>query len=240
MTNKGLNLLFVSALDILTGTLGVFIILNFLNTRLYSVPPLPVNPPAAEKKTEQGKTQASNKPRAADKSRAWWRKPTQPQQTTQPSSPNRSQQPATNDQQPATSNPKPATSRTIHAGNQTPVNSKQPMSATIQADHSTNPHNPTVTITWADGYTYTGDETAIRGRFTTTFRDTLGLRLVQAGRYSAMWRWSSPWRAAGFYQALTHLIGGAPTIHELGITRPNELTRTVFQHIAEKALQPQL
>lgn len=109
MTNKGLNPLFVSALDILTGTLGVFIILNFLNTRLYSVPPLPVNPPAAEKKTEQGKTQASNKPRAADKSRAWWRKPTQPQQTTQPSSPNRSQQPATNDQQPATSNPKPAT-----------------------------------------------------------------------------------------------------------------------------------
>lgn len=124
---------------------------------------------------------------------------------------------------------------TIHAGNQHPVNSKQPMSATIQADHHTNPHNPTVTITWADGYIYTGDETAIRGRFTTTLRDTLALRLVQQGRFNAMWRWSSPWRAAGFYQALTYLIGAAPTIHELGISRPSELTRTVFQLIAETA-----
>lgn len=133
------------------------------------------------------------------------------------------------------SNPDSTPSRHIHAGNQHPVHSQQPMSATIQADHHTNPHNPTVTITWADGYTYTGDETAIRGRFTTTLRDTLALRLVQQGRFNAMWRWSSPWRAAGFYQALTYLIGAAPTIHELGISRPSELTRTVFQLIAETA-----
>lgn len=157
--------------------------------------------------------------------------PTQAQQ--QPATSN--QQPTTRNPQPETRNQKPATSRHIHAGNQTPVHSHQPMSATIQADHSTNPHNPTVTITWADGYTYAGDETAIRGRFTTTFRDTIGLRLVQQGRYTAMWRWSSPWRAAGFYQALTHLIGAPPNLQELGVQRPNELTRSVFQQIIEKA-----
>ena len=147
------------------------------------------------------------------------------------------QQPATNNQQPTT-NLQPPTSRHIHAGHQTPVNSQQPMSATIQADHATNPHNPTVTITWADGYTYTGDETAIRGRFVTTLRDTLSLRLVQKGRYAAMWRWSSPWRAAGFYQALTHLCGGTPpTLKDLDIKRPNDLTTTVFAQIVEKSLQ---
>lgn len=147
------------------------------------------------------------------------------------------QQPTTNNQQ-QTTNLQPPTSRHIHAGHQTPVNSQQPMSATIQADHATNPHNPTVTITWADGYTYTGDETAIRGRFVTTLRDTLSLRLVQKGRYAAMWRWSSPWRAAGFYQALTHLCGGTPpTLKDLDIKRPNDLTTTVFAQIVEKSLQ---
>ncbi len=39
MNNKGFNPLFLSALDILTGALGVFIVLNFLNTRT------PANPP---------------------------------------------------------------------------------------------------------------------------------------------------------------------------------------------------
>lgn len=34
MTNKGINPLYVSALDVLIGTLGVFIVLNFLHSRL--------------------------------------------------------------------------------------------------------------------------------------------------------------------------------------------------------------
>ncbi|MCC6462556.1 MAG: hypothetical protein IT260_18960 [Saprospiraceae bacterium] len=43
MTNKSIDPLFVSALDILTGALGVFIILNFLNTRLTgTTPPQPI------------------------------------------------------------------------------------------------------------------------------------------------------------------------------------------------------
>ncbi|TNE66565.1 MAG: hypothetical protein EP344_02385 [Bacteroidetes bacterium] len=42
MMNKSFNPMFVSALDILTGALGVFIILNFLNTRLAgTTPPAP-------------------------------------------------------------------------------------------------------------------------------------------------------------------------------------------------------
>jgi len=55
MTNKSFNPMFVSALDILTGALGVFIILNFLNTRLTgTVPPMPQPEIAAkEDKPEQ-------------------------------------------------------------------------------------------------------------------------------------------------------------------------------------------
>lgn len=55
MTNKSFNPMFVSALDILTGALGVFIILNFLNTRMSgTTPPTPPPPIAAkEDKPEQ-------------------------------------------------------------------------------------------------------------------------------------------------------------------------------------------
>ncbi len=73
MTHKGINPLFISALDILLNTLGVFIILNFLNTRLAGVPPVLVNPSAKEQKAEPKKQLAEAKPGA------WWRKPTQVQ-----------------------------------------------------------------------------------------------------------------------------------------------------------------
>ncbi len=74
MTNKGFNPLFISALDILLNTLGVFIILNFLNARLAGVPPVPVNPPAKEQKQEARKPIAQVKPKPT-KPQAWWRKP---------------------------------------------------------------------------------------------------------------------------------------------------------------------
>ncbi len=107
MTTKVFNPLFVSALDILTGALGVFIILNFLNSRLVGVPPVPVNPPGLVKKEEKPKPQAEVKPRPAEP-RAWWRKPTdnqpvQPQNPPQTSAPNpkpENQQPTTHNQQP--------------------------------------------------------------------------------------------------------------------------------------------
>jgi hypothetical protein len=108
------------------------------------------------------------------------------------------------------------------------------MTATIQADHNSDPYNPAITITWADGYTLTVTETDARNRFATTFRDTCALRLVQEGRYQAMWRWSSPWRALGFYQALTAFRGTTPTLRDLDITRPSAVTATVFDHITQK------
>ncbi|MBK8195476.1 MAG: hypothetical protein IPK76_20520 [Lewinellaceae bacterium] len=77
MTNKAFNPLFVSALDILTGALGVFIILNFLHTRLSGVPPVPVAPPGKgglEQKKEAEKKQAVARPRPVEPG-AWWRKP---------------------------------------------------------------------------------------------------------------------------------------------------------------------
>lgn len=124
--------------------------------------------------------------------------------------------------------------RIIHAGNQTPVTSAG-LPATIQAEHDTDPYNPRITITWPDGYTITVNETEARSRFTSTLRDTTALRLVQQGRFEAMWRWSSPWRAAGYYQALTALRGGQPpTLRDLGINRPNDLTKTVFEKITTK------
>ena len=98
MTNKGFNPLFISALDILLNTLGVFIILNFLNARLAGVPPVPVNPPGKEQKREAGKPVAEVKPKPAEP-RAWWRKPQQPDEPVKPQVP----PPA------PTANPKPET-----------------------------------------------------------------------------------------------------------------------------------
>ena len=111
MSNKGFNPLFVSALDILTGALSVFIVLNFLNTRLDGVPPVPVNPPGQEKKTEQGKAQASANPRPAEEPRAWWRKP-------QPAEPQRPQAPPP--QAPIPQSPNPQQPNTQSPVNQSP------------------------------------------------------------------------------------------------------------------------
>lgn len=59
MTNKGIDPLFISALDILTGALGVFIIMNFLNTRMAgNTPPAPP-PVVAEAKPKPEKPGAT-------------------------------------------------------------------------------------------------------------------------------------------------------------------------------------
>lgn len=135
------------------------------------------------------------------------------------------QQPTTNNQQPIrviapTAIPK---DRTLHA-------------TVIHADHQTNPHNPRLTITWTDGYTFTGDETAIRGRFTSTLRDTIALKYAQEKRFEKIWRWDTPWRCAGFYRALIHLNPHTPpTLADLGFTRPSDITRTIFQLITDAA-----
>lgn len=100
MTNKGFNPLFISAIDILLNTLGVFIILNFLNARLAGAPTVPVAQQGKEQKAELKKPVAAVKPRPAEP-RAWWRKPP-------PDEPAKQQTP----QQPGTANQQPDTTKT--------------------------------------------------------------------------------------------------------------------------------
>ncbi len=77
MTNKGINPLYVSALDVLIGTLGVFIVLNFLHSRL-----LNANPPATqtplivktEKPGEKSETTALPSKPANGNNGSWWRR----------------------------------------------------------------------------------------------------------------------------------------------------------------------
>ena len=76
MTNKGINPLYVSALDVLIGTLGVFIVLNFLHSRLLNAQPAsPQQPmaqmvkpaPATPSKTAPAKSVTGN-------NGSWWRR----------------------------------------------------------------------------------------------------------------------------------------------------------------------
>ncbi|MBK8424644.1 MAG: hypothetical protein IPL27_01120 [Lewinellaceae bacterium] len=91
MTNKGINPLYVSALDVLIGTLGVFIVLNFLQSRLVNATPAAVQAPiaATAKKTET--TPQPSKP-ANGNNGSWWRRTfgaaEKPATASQPSSPN--------------------------------------------------------------------------------------------------------------------------------------------------------
>ena len=77
MTNKGINPLYVSALDVLIGTLGVFIVLNFLHSRLLNaMPPLPQPPlaiQAAKTRPAAAAAAATAKP-ATGNNGSWWRR----------------------------------------------------------------------------------------------------------------------------------------------------------------------
>ncbi|MEO6038718.1 MAG: hypothetical protein ABIQ93_09915, partial [Saprospiraceae bacterium] len=77
MTNKGINPLYVSALDVLIGTLGVFIVLNFLHSRLLNaLPPTPQNPIAV--RTDKASAKPAAKAQAAKPAEgnngSWWRR----------------------------------------------------------------------------------------------------------------------------------------------------------------------
>lgn len=110
-----------------------------------------------------------------------------------------------------------------------------PITSTIEVDAFTDPHNPRISISWADGYRLTVDETAATGRFKTTLRDCVALRCVAEGRLAKMWRWDTPWRCTGFYQALTEFWGKEPSMKELGISHPTDKQREVFALIQEKS-----
>lgn len=125
---------------------------------------------------------------------------------------------------------------TRHAG---PAPTTSPITSTIEVEHKTDPHNPRITITWSDGYTITVDETAARSNFTNRMRDTCNLKCVASqNRFEKIWKYDAPWRAAGFYKALTWFWDGtAPALNQIGITRPTETYRRIFGIITENALK---
>ncbi len=109
--------------------------------------------------------------------------------------------------------------------------------ATLHVEHDTDPYNPEITIRWADGYHLRVNEAAARSRFKSTFQDTHALKVVKERRFDRIWRWDSPWRAAGFYQALTHFYGGqAPTAYQCGIRYPSDTANIIFKLITHTAL----
>lgn len=76
MTNKGINPLYVSALDVLIGTLGVFIVLNFLHSRLLNAMP-PTAPVAAVTAVKpEAKPEPKSLPAkpANGNNGSWWRR----------------------------------------------------------------------------------------------------------------------------------------------------------------------
>ncbi len=107
MNNKGFNPLFVSALDILTGALGVFIILNFL--RQNNPPPTPLQPPALA----QNGTPAEKATPNAREGKGDYRYTRPPAPKPQPSNPLSSN--------PLPSNPNPQTGSTPTTSQNTPA-----------------------------------------------------------------------------------------------------------------------
>ncbi len=127
-------------------------------------------------------------------------------------------------------------SRTILAGGFTAT--EQPITSSIEIAANSDKHNPSITITWSDGYQLTVDETAATSRFKSTFRDCLSLKCVAEGRTVRMWRWDTPWRVAGFYRALIAFWDNKPpTLQDLGISRPSDRQREVFELITQKAME---
>ncbi len=108
MTNKGINPLYVSALDVLIGTLGVFIVLNFLHSRLLNAQPAsPQQPMAQMVKPAPATTKTATTKPVTGNNGSWWRRtfgstetpPTTP--ATNPANPAPSQPTETNNQAPS-------------------------------------------------------------------------------------------------------------------------------------------
>ena len=124
--------------------------------------------------------------------------------------------------------------KTRHAG---PAPTAAPITSRIEVEHNTDPHNPRITITWSDHYTITVDETAARSNFTNRMRDTCNLKcVVKESRLEKIWKYDAPWRAAGFYQALTWFWDGKPpALIQIGVTRPTETYKKIFALITAQA-----
>lgn len=131
-------------------------------------------------------------------------------------------------------------SRTILAGGH--AKTTDAITSSIEFANNSTQFIPIITITWSDGYKLTVDESDAKSRFKSTFRDTIALKCVSEQLYAKMWRWDTPWRAAGFYKAITEMRNGmAPSLKELGYTYPTEKQKEVFKIIISnlKEVQPE-
>lgn len=107
----------------------------------------------------------------------------------------------------------------------------------LEFNNESTKHNPIINIRWADGYSISVTESECLSRFRTTFRDCMALKCVSKSNYDKIWRWDTPWRSAGFLQALGQFNQGQipSDLRQLEYSRPTEAQRSVFALILEKA-----
>lgn len=122
----------------------------------------------------------------------------------------------------------------MHAGSNGPY-----IGSSIEAAKDSELYNPSITITWTDGYSLTVTESECASRFRTTFRDCMSLKCISEGKICKMWRWDTPWRCAGFLRALGQFNQDQipHDIRQLDYPRPTELQKQVFTHIFHKATE---
>lgn len=111
--------------------------------------------------------------------------------------------------------------------------------SSIEAAKDSELYNPSITITWTDGYSLTVTESECASRFRTTFRDCMSLKCVSEGQLHKMWRWDTPWRCAGFLRALGQFNQDQipHDIRQLDYPRPTEAQKQVFSLIFHKATE---
>lgn len=122
MTNKGINPLYVSALDVLIGTLGVFIVLNFLHSRLLNAAPPPPPTPltaSADKPGKKTETTAQVSKPANGNNGSWWRRTFGPSEKPPEPNPVRPEE------------PKPETPKPVEPINTTPAPPQDPVAVDL-------------------------------------------------------------------------------------------------------------
>lgn len=101
---------------------------------------------------------------------------------------------------------------------------------TITAQLNATP--PTVTIEWPDLWgTQTYRESDIRSRLTSALRDLAQSRYARQERFDLLPSYLTWWRAKTFYRALCQFWPSPPGLAELGITRPGNTYRNIFNLI---------
>lgn len=108
----------------------------------------------------------------------------------------------------------------------------QPMSATIAAANQSSNFNPSVTITWADGYSITVTEGQALSHFKSRFRDCVALKHAETSP-SKIWMHDTAWRAKGLLECIERFRGQPQTLKSLGFRYRTPLQMRVFDEISK-------